>query len=89
MATTIDTPAGKLTIGKKYDLTLAHGTSERVVKKAEVRSFEQDGETRYELTGLHQNHRPDTNKPPEEWEPYEEELTIGFLPENVLKAKAR
>lgn len=97
----IKTAAGDLDDGKYYDLTLKHGASTRLVKNAKVHAFEQvervyddEGvavgkvsEIHYEVAGLHQNKRPEQNKSPEEWESYEEELTIGFLPEHVIEAK--
>jgi hypothetical protein len=97
----LQTPAGPLKIGARYNLTLKHGDSERVVKKAKVtvreqveREYDEEGiavgkrvETHYEATGMHQNAYPDDTKPQSEWRKYEEELTVGFLPENVVKAE--
>jgi hypothetical protein len=96
----LQTPAGPLKIGARYNLTLKHGESERVIKKAKIivreqveREFDSDGfavgkrvELHYEATGMHQNAFPDATKPPSEWRTYEEELTVGLLPENVVKA---
>jgi len=75
---TIKTPAGDLDDGTVYDLTLRHGSSERVIQSGHIRSFEQDGEMRHEVTGW-----------VEVWEATPgpertyETLTIGFLAENV------
>jgi hypothetical protein len=97
----LQTPAGPLKIGARYNLTLKHGDSERVIKKAKIavreqveRDLDAEGfavgkrtELHYEATGMHQNAFPDDKKPQSEWRKYEEELTVGFLPENVVKAE--
>lgn len=110
----IKTKAGSLSPDKRYDLTLKHGDSELVLKKASVRSFEHTGigldverlgitakveaelrksvprlavEERYEATGIHPNRIPDSTRPYEEWTPYQEELTVGFDPGDVVKAE--
>jgi len=97
----IKTPAGDLDQNKFYDITLRKGPSTRVIKNARVRVFDQverqydsDGiavsktvEKRFELSGMHQNRRPETNIPEAQWQSYQEELTIGFLPEDIIEAK--
>lgn len=66
--------------GKTYDLQLRHGLSIRRMEKAKVRSFEQDGETRWEATGLDYTGIKEGEAP--------KEATVGFLLENVLDATA-
>lgn len=97
----VRTPVGDLDQNKTYDITLRHGSVDRIVKHAKVRAIEQferiydeehiaigkTSEIKYELTGMHQNALPEQNKPKEDWKKYEEQLTIGFLPEDVIEAK--
>ena len=84
LPTTIDTPAGKLKVGARYNLTLKHGDSERELRRAKVVAFEHTG------IGM-----PGGGTKPGEMVPSEVEvryqaesadLTVGFLADNVVKA---
>jgi len=92
---TIKTQAGSLSPDKTYTLTLRHGDSERVMKNAKViveerveRDYDDEGiavgkhtETHFSASGSYELLDPFSG------EPYDHEATVGFLPENVLKAE--
>jgi hypothetical protein len=91
---TIETPAGSLKPGKRYDLKLKHGDSERVVKNAKVVAFEHVGinfDERLNLTQktLRELYDQGYGDVETRYEAQSKDITVGFLPEHVIDRKEK
>lgn len=80
--------ANKVWEGPYKRITVKHGEYEREFVDVEVRSFEQDGEERWELTGT--EHKLESVKRAGQHmnETVDREVTVGFLQKHVVNADA-
>lgn len=72
--------------GKRAGFKLMHGTSEREFRDVEIRKFSDDeGQERWELTGIEKKVEAVAREGEYVTEIVEVPVTVGFLPENVVK----